>query len=595
MSRLTPILLFLLVAGLGYLALRQSEREAAEPVDVARPLFEGVELRRVQSIRLENIERSEHVGIKRGPGNAWLLNDPIDWTLAPEITLQILQIIQRSRATLVPEELHEGAVLSLATPRGFLETEELLEDGTTKRTRVEIGKVDIDGIQLYVRSDGKLMRTTRNVESLLGYTLTDLRSKRLFSFRPGEIVEVERIGGWYDDGDSLSLGMHARSAGYAWGIIEPTQVQGDPALFNAWGTYMTSLSASRFVSDGPEPDLEEFGMTNPWLTIRLTGSKGAIQTLHVTQTESGLFARRDALPNIFGLDTVSIPFLCEPVEHFYDLTFARVSRRSVERLYLERPGESLRFSRGVDKNWTVAVAPQSEAGLPVEQDRYSMELNADEDVVADLLNATEIAEIKRYYTDLVPDEIFADKASLRGLWIQPYGEQRRGGVFGPEITNREGVTLTPFLRFGTSLVGTVDPDFSSWAMRPVTDFLNRKLWALENMRLRKLELVAGGATRAFSRADEHDWQPEGISMPARELDSVLDYLIFLTAEEHLAEGDRPQLEDVVTVNFTDVLGTRSSAVIGRTADGEVHARVGVIQAVLKHPALHENLLAVMKQ
>ena len=595
MSRLTPLVLLVIVVGLGYFAFQQREREAEDPVDKTRPLFEGVDLRRVKSIRLENIERSYHFQFERTAGGPWLVTDPIEWPMAPEIAVQVMRVIERAKGTRVPEELHESAVQSLETPRGFLETTEAMPDGTTRKTRIEIGKVDLDGMQVFVRADGVFMRTLRNVENLLSFSLVDVRDKKLFSFGPREVNAVERVGGWYEENQALTLGMRAQTIGYAWGIVEPVKAQGDPALFSAWTTYMASLRARGFVSDRPDPDLSRFGLDEPWLTITLRGQGGAAESLHVSKSGGDVFAMRDTLPNVFRLDEADVPFLVEPVTHFYDQTFVRVLRRTVERLYLERGEEALRFSRVGDDRWTVAVGVPRTGKLETDEGDWGMELPADADLVGDLLTATENAQVKRFFTDLEVADFFGEGAGrLRGIWVKPFGAPRQGGQFAENFETPNGVELSPFHRFGSSLVGGMDPEFAAWAERPLIDFLDRDLWTLTNAHLRQLTISDGATTREYERADEHDWQPKGVSVPARALDPVLDYLVFLRAESHVPEGEREPLEDVITVSFLDVYKTRSIAQIGKTPDGEVQASIGALRAVLKHQDLHGKLRSVLE-
>lgn len=594
MSRLTPLILLLLVAGLGYFAYQQREREAEEPIDKTRPLFDGVDMRRVESIRLENIERSYHFEFRRAAGGAWLVTDPIEWPMAPEVAVQVMKVVERSKGTRVPEELHQSAVRSLETPRGFLETTEAMGDGTKRRTRVEIGEIDLDGMQVFVRSDGAFMRTLRNVENLLEYSIVDVRAKNLFSFGPREVSAVERIGGWYEEGQAVPLAMRAQSIGYAWGIVEPVKAQGDPALFSGWTTYMASLRARGFVSDRPDPDLSRFGLDEPWLTITLQGQGGAAESLHVSKARGDVFAMRDTMPNVFRLDEADVPFLVEPVTHFYDQAFTRVLRRTVERVYLERGDEALRLSRTGDDRWTVARGVPRVGKLEEDEGEWGIELPADADRVADLLTATENAQVTRFFTDLEVDDFFGESADrMRGIWVEPFGAPRQGGQFAENFETPGGVELSPFHRFGSTLVGGMDPEFAAWAERPMIDFLDRDLWSLTNAHLRQLSIGDGETTRKYERADEHDWQPEGMSVPARDLDPVLDFLVFLRADSHVPEGSREELTDVITVSFLDVYGNASTARIGKAPSGEVQASIGALRAVLKHQDLHQKLVRLL--
>ncbi|MFT7171201.1 MAG: hypothetical protein ACI80K_004355, partial [Paracoccaceae bacterium] len=65
MSRLTPLLLAIVVGALAFFAYKQTEREVANDVPVATQLFQGVEMRRVVSIRLEDIKATRHMRFER--------------------------------------------------------------------------------------------------------------------------------------------------------------------------------------------------------------------------------------------------------------------------------------------------------------------------------------------------------------------------------------------------------------------------------------------------------------------------------------------------------------------------------------------------
>ena len=224
-----------------------------------------------------------------------------------------------------------------------------------------------------------------------------------------------------------------------------------------------------------------------------------------------------------------------------------------------------------------------------------MELPADADMVADLLTATENAQVKRFFTDLEVEDFFdAGADDLRGIWVKPFGAPRQGGQFAENFETPNGVELAPFHRFGSSLVGGMDPEFAAWAERPLIEFLDRELWSLTNAHLRQLTITDGETTRKYERADEHDWQPEGVAVPARALDPVLDFLVFLRAELHVPEGEREPLQDVITVTFLDVYKNSSTAQIGKTPSGEVQASIGPLRAVLKHQDLHEKLERVLE-
>ena len=213
MNRLTPLILLIAVVGLGYLALQQSHKEAedAKTLEVER-LFGGVEESRLTSIRLEYIKGSRHVRMERDAGR-WFLTDPMAWPVERGVLDKFLGVIARNGADPVSESLAEQVAGSFAPPLGFIETTEEFDDGSTRKGRVEVGQLDIDGMRIFVRRDGRVFRTIRNIENLFDFIVADYRSKRLFALQRGSVARVERVGGWDHGGEYPDLEMSAQGGG----------------------------------------------------------------------------------------------------------------------------------------------------------------------------------------------------------------------------------------------------------------------------------------------------------------------------------------------------------------------------------------------
>ncbi|MFT5732751.1 MAG: hypothetical protein ACI8WY_001417 [Planctomycetota bacterium] len=536
-------------------------------------------------MRLEDIKATRHMRFERDAGGRWFMTDPVAWPAEPGLMEKIFQVLQRNGATIVPVQLMGEAEPSFDPPRGFLETTEVLENGDKKLTRIEVGALDLDGMRVYVRRDGEILRTARNLETLFMLNSGDYRAKNLFTFDASSVAQVERVGGWYADGPGESLDMLARPEGYGWRIHKPVKVMGDPTLLTLWTRFLSSARAKRFVSDRIDADLVKYKLDEPWVTIKVTTQGGAVQMLHVAADRDRVYARREGLPNIFELDASTAVRLREPVEIFYEGNFVRVPRTDVKHLWMSRPGGELRFTRGSDA-WTVAQQPTGLEG-------FSMELPADSGVMTDLMVATEKAAVLRYFRDVAVDDFFPGGAAVRGLWIEPHQDIRQGGFLGEVVQTPQGTDVVPFLREGDSVVGSLAPEILEWVERPIEHFLDRQLWALQNVRMKGLVIEREGESRRFRRTPKDDWQPIDAEVPARELDPVLDHLLFLKASEHIAEGQRESLADVVTVTFRDSGGLESVARIGLTATGQTQVAIGAMRAVLKRSQLHGDLMKIM--
>lgn len=587
MSRLTPLILAVIVGLLGYFAYRQTQHEAETAVVEATPLFPGVELRRVAAIRLENIDSSRHMRFEKDPLGRWQMTEPVAWPTEPGFMDQILGVIQRNGATVVPQQLMEEAEPSFSPPRGFLETTEILESGEKRLVRVEIGVADLDGLRVYVRRDGEILRTARNIETLMRFNSADFRSKSLLDFSPSSVVELERIGGWYEGDSGESLDFLARPEGYGWRIHKPARVQGDPDLMVLWSRFLSSARAKRFSSDRADVDLSRYNLHEPWVTIKVTTNLGVEHLLHVSAEldRDKIYARREGLSTIFELDVTTALKLREPVTSFYEAAFVRVPRDRLRHVWISREESELRFTlKG--KDWTVATRPRG-------MDGFGLELAADADVMSDMLLKVEKASVLRYFDDVGVNDFFKGGRSLRGLWLEPTDDIRQGGFLGELVQTPQGTDVVPFLREGDSIVGSLAPEISDFTELPLEAFLQRRLWALKNITLDRLEIERDGEERAFKRTQLDDWQPADADVRARDLDPVLDHLLFLWASQHVAEGEREELTDVINVRFRNRSGDIFSVSIGVTPSGEAQASLGAMRATLKRQQLHADLMAIM--
>lgn len=585
MSRLTPLFLLVLVAGLGFLALRQTEREAETASFAAEPLFQGVEVRRVVSVRVENIKSSRHIRVERDRSGRWYLTDPMAWPAEKGVIDKLLQVVEGNRSMAIPEELLADAESSFEPPRGFIETTEILEDGSERRVRVEVGGVDLDGRRIYVRRDGRVGRTLRNIEGLFNFQVSDFRDKKIFTMSPTEIVSIERVGGWYEEGADEALGLKAAPEGLGWRLEEPYHATGDPVFFTLWTRFLGALRVERFASDRPDEDITRFGLQQPWLTLTITSASGVKQGIDLAVVDSKVYCRRVGGVSIFELSRRDSDRLREPATSFFESALARFERPNLESVDVVGADEELRIKPTQD-GWTVA-------GRAPGEPEFSMDLPADTDRVEDILTAIEGAEILRTFLDVKPADFFPADAARRALWVNIRSVGRAGGYLGEAQVTRKGTRIVPLLREGDSVVQAIDPSVAEALDVSLTDLLDRNLWQVQNARQRGLVIESELGRRAYIRADEFDWRAEDVAVPARELDPVLDHLLFLRADVHVPEGAREELESTVSVQFTDYRGAAREAVIGLTATGEAQVQVGPLRAVLARQRLHADLVTIL--
>lgn len=599
MSRLTPLILLLLVLGLGYLAVRQTEYEAENPLRPSEALFEGVQPERVRAVRLENIRASWHFRFENDGSGRWFLTDPIRWPADPARFDEVAQIIQRNRGEPVPEALVEEAEASLDPPIGFIETLEVLEDGSERRVRVEVGAADIDGVRRYVRRDGELFRTLGNIEVPFDFHLEEYRSRRLFGLA-GLPARVQRVGAWYAGDLVVPLGLEASLGDDGWLLTDPVTVPGDPNVFAAWLAFLSGLQAKGFASDEAEPDLAFYGLDTPELTIRVSSASGGLSELHVSSPDEGaIYAQRGTQPTIYTLDADILPFLLEASENFYASRIAIVERRQIQRIVIGRADDQLAFTRERERDgglgrWLVTATARGAEGDAGQPEVFP----ADGERLSDLLSAVESAEVKQYFSDLEVGEVFGEDASSTSLIIEARDVPPMGGRFAADAVDGEDGPLTPYLATGSTIAGGVAPEVAEWTRHPLEFFRDRLLWTLTDARLKKLRVARPGedaGARQWVRGQNLSWRPAEEDRPAAELDLVLDHLVFLKASKHLSADARPaELVDPVEVTFTDAYGELHTALIGLDGEGVAHVRVGDLVSVLDHQPLHGDLGALLE-
>ncbi|MEL6431594.1 MAG: DUF4340 domain-containing protein [Planctomycetota bacterium] len=590
MNRLTPILLVAVVGLLGWLALRQSEYEAENPLDQIELLFPDVDPARLVGLRLENIRDDGHFRFEHDGAGRWYLVDPMRWPADMAQLGEVLEVIQLSKAEPVPEALVEGAAASFEPPLGFIETRERMDDGTERLVRVEVGAVDLDGIRMFVRRDGRLYRSNRKIEYAFQIDLVDLREKRLF-VAGGSVVDIERIGGWPNEEELVPLGFRISAATGNWRITDPVQAPAEPNLVGAWLNYIRGLKADTFANDRPDADLSKYGLAPPSLTIRVTNTSGGGSTLNVgTTANGGIFAQREGLPTVFRLDQAALPFLTESTSHFYDMALVRFAREEVVGLSMARGGLAMRFAPDRRERGKWLVHP-----LNVATGEKLAPRPADADRIERLLTELAKGELLDYVTTQPAEELFErDSATDTRVVLARTSDVPLEFRISADRVVRNGTELVPVYRTGDSLACVIAPELADLFVEPLEHYLDRYIWQLSNASLRKLELRLGdGEPRTWVRAQSYDWKREDTDEPARELDPVLDHLLFLRADRHLPSEERNQLTDPVSVRFTDEFGRTSEARVGRAPDGTVRIEQDAGQALAVRPELHADLLEVL--
>lgn len=587
MNPRTTVFLLLVVAVLAVLVWKQTEREDPEAMTVQVPLLEGYDSSRVTRIRLDHLERSTHLALERDAAGRWFLTDPMAYPARREMLRQILQVLGNAATKVSAGEL-EFSDPGLDPPRAVLEVTESLPSGEKLVREIEVGAVDIDGMRVYARVDGQVLRTMRNLETPLQQHPFDWRSRSVFELEDTSVVEFLREGFWYEGEVQTALGAQGQRRGSTWWFERPARFHADPIALLGWTRAMATLTVSRFRSDLDEPDLARLGLENPWFSLTLVDRGGRSQTLEVSGQTGAVLAKRTDLPYVWELDEREAQRLREDARIFYDRNLARVFRAEVDKLLLRGDAANLRLAhdRAAD-TWTVeSQDPSGEWTVPVP---------ANGEVVDRLLGAFEQTDIVDYLWDEPVETYFPDDLPIRGLWLESDGI-RYGGRFGLVRTSVDGVETQTFLREGEDVISLLPPEVSDLLALTALEARTPLLLELREGEITQIGIGLEGRTeREFRREVQGTWvhasTPE---LQAKELLPALDHLVYLLADEHLARDRNEELLDVVRVRIAAARQLHQVE-IGRTAAGEVRAAIGGRQSILRAPELHGILLEIARK
>ncbi|MCP3916648.1 MAG: DUF4340 domain-containing protein [bacterium] len=586
MNKITTLVLLALVVGLGFLAKAKLASEAAAPQLVPEPLFPHLEMRRLTGLFIDDVERSVHVKLVR-EGRAWKLTDPLEYPAATESMRLILDPLARAVAMPVPAAEAESLAADFDPPRAILDVIETMEDGEERRTRLELGPLDIDGMSVNVRIRDRYFRTLRNLDTAVKREVNDFRSKKLFEMDPAEIVEIHRAGYHFGAQTSKPLVFDAYRRGTAWQIERPWRAQGDLDTLGVWAAVLSNLSVRSFVRDHEGP-LTEFGLEEPQASIELMDRHGDVQKVVFSNHRGTWFFKIDTEPNVYELEAVEVNKCFAAAPDFLDHNFTRAFRGEIDEVLLATDSGELRLTQNkLENTWTVAEKPWGE-------DVWSVDVPAGQPKIDDLLAMLEQERIAHYQLDgSEVSEHFPSDASKRGFWLTYRGEVQ-GGRLGALVTTEAGSAVVKYLRDGDQLVAFAPAALDAIAHLELGDLMSFDLFRLDETQLSRLVLRAGGVQREFTRAQQGTWKYTDVDAAATELYPVLDSLFFLRATEHLEAAEATELVEPVTVEITSAAGPHIAR-IGKTAAGRVEAEVLGARSVLENQELHGKLLEIVRK
>ena len=502
--------------------------------------------------------------------------------------MQLLGVLGQNQAWRVSAQAEERQQEDLERPRAILELQ--TEDGQVHE--LKMCSVAVDSQRVLAIADGRVVRTMRNIETVLETSVHDWRSRRVFDMRPRDVIGVRRDGIDPLPDGVTELGLTARRSLDGWFVERPRSFTADPGVTQTWAELLTRLAVDKFVSDDPEPELQRFGLQAPAFSLTLMAQGGREEVIEVGKpvvNGNAYFVRRRGSHHVWSLEGRSFAMLFHTPSDLADRRLLRLPRESIERVQLRGGAQDLRLTHDFSSgDWTLAWRAPG-AG----DEAWTAELPADLARVDGLLaSLSQESSVARYLWDEPVEEAFPEGGPLRAIWIES-GGTRHGGRVGPEYVGPAGTPARLFLREREDAVCVVPLEVAALLELTPEDLISLRLTQLSEPTLSRIEISRGDVRRAYKKTIQTTWLHADLETGALpELLPVIEHLFFLQATAHVPRSESAPLEDVVTVRITDRSGDETQFDVGRTAAGEVRAAIGSRQSVLRHAPLHADLVKI---
>ena len=585
MNLRTTLMLLVLAGGIAAVVLWQNRREENWVDGTNELLFADVDVSRIHSIRLEAEDRPPGIRLERAPDVSWVITDPISYPARQSMVTELLRIIRDTRAR--PATPKEVASRQAPFKRlGIFDVEEELIDGTRRTTSIEVGDVDLDDVRLWVRRDGRILRTLRTLDTMLQVDVHEFRSDRILTVLARDIVGFRREGVDLRGGKVVRVDLEAQRETYAWRMQLPFKAQLDPANVELFLAALTSIRVADFIDDEPS-SLSPYGLAAPQVTLRLEDRHGKLQEALFGQVRQGgvWFAHRPDMPYIWAADENAQSRLFLPFEELLDTRVLRVLRDDIQSVRLLSGEQEVQLERDFkakQRRWTVAWRSRGE-------DEFSMPLEADGAEVDRVLGTIEAGELLPRLSAVV-DEVFPPEQGVRGVWVTDVRNIRQGGRIGQRTQSEDGTPGWDYLREGDQLVCMVNEPVGALLELGFQDLRSRSILSLDEVRLRRLSLERDDITKVYERKSDTVWRHPESGFEAVELRPVLDRLFFLRASEHLdPEAARDELTDPLRIEIRRVEGDNVIVTLGLDPEGRALCDHLGLRSVLADPSLLDDL------
>lgn len=542
MNRLTLISLLAFVAGLGFLAWRQSRSDANYIKDQDVPLFPGLDASAVTAVKIDHVEHDQQMRFERDPTSGWMMVDPMRVRAENGILDLLVKSAVERRATPVgASEAGDLEKLGLSPARIVFG----LETSAGVKQEIKVGAVDLDRNRVHVLVDGKVLRAVRDFETLLELGLDEYQSHFALTFDPRAVVELHRRGTmrFADTAAAIDVTLDALLENGEWRSTAPVEALLDPVQMAIMVQGGAGLRFEHVVPTAGAP-LSALGLDPPALTIEYKTAREESAKMLLGPADP---SRPDQWNGTVSGDMSvwRIPwdvaeFLAVRIDALIDKRFHRMPNDEVASIHLSSKTGEIKLTRSA-LGWAIEEASPGSS-------IFGPPMIADPKKVGDFLGALREVEVRKF---------IVERATLEPSEVQEVMRltTKSGATVVGSFGGAHSTGGVRFQREGDGIIGVVDESFQELARTSAQTFWSTTILETSEIAVVSLTLSRGEASRTFARDRAGIWVEQGRTSEAKELHALLDPLLFLRARRHLASL-APNIEAPIRVRWTLSQGER---------------------------------------
>jgi hypothetical protein len=374
--RLLGMLVLLACGALAVAAVWWMERHdvAVEDERIAAAKLIGFRAASVRDVTLEN-QHGRFVMTRDGSG--WKLTEPMvvpaDASVVDGLVAAVADVGSTRSVEIdgKPPVASELGMFGLDRPK--IAATLAGDDGTKT---LELGKRNDFNGEVYARVRGtdNVAMVGAGIEFQVGKTFFDLREKRLLVFEPADVERMDVLRG-----DSRLYGIVRENGSWRLLLDGGRSVEADPMQVSGLTTALSTLRATRFITESPDEAARKAAgfAANDVIRVRLTlaGNRSQILALAHVAERDGVerwSAMREGEPS--PLAEISGDWLARKLDvdpkSLRDLRVVDFTRDDVGTISVTRGDESVTLKAGEGGSWQLTAATPSPEGitLPREAD-----------------------------------------------------------------------------------------------------------------------------------------------------------------------------------------------------------------------------------